>query len=485
MNLTRVLAFLGLEYHGSLCELQAIQLDSRQIKPGDLFVAVPGLTNDGRDYIPQAIANGAAAVLAADPYTSNFNATVPIITVPYLTSKVASLAAFFYQYPANNLKIIGITGTNGKTSSSHYIAQILNAANINCGVMGTIGNGLLHNLQPAALTTSDCCTIQQQFAEFVQLQVSVVAMEVSSHALIQGRLGEVAVNTAVFTNLSQDHLDYHNTMAEYFAAKTKLFIDYNAKYAVINLDDPYAEQLISLITNNTQILTYSIHNAAADIYVTANQIYTPWGSGNLQSPLLGKFNLSNLLASIACCGLQGVALDVMLTAVKTIQPVAGRMQRVAAHNLSGPLVVIDYAHTPDALAKALQALQDYKKGLIYCVFGCGGDRDRTKRPLMLQAVLENCDQVVITQDNPRTEDPMQIIQDMLAGTHAKLNLRIELDRAAAIQQTIARANTEDIILIAGKGHEDYQIIGTQKFPFSDLNIAQQALAVRSDKVWSI
>lgn len=459
MDLSQVLAFVGLNSNDiQNCELTDIQIDSRKIKTGDLFVAVPGSQTDGRDYITQAKANGAAAILD-DPEIKN---------------QLPELAAFFYNYPARDLKIIGITGTNGKTSCSHYIAQILSAAGLECGIMGTLGNGLINNLHATSLTTSDSCTIQQQFAEFREQQVEYVAMEVSSHALVQQRLRGVNIDTAVFTNLSQDHLDYHTNMTEYFAAKSLLFTDYNIKHSVLNVDDPYSQDLIKIINNKSKVYTYSINNKA-DVYLLDNIVYTPWGQGRLDSPLIGKFNLSNILACITCCILQGVSLENILAIVKKIQPVPGRMQTVRRPEL--PLVIIDYAHTPDALVKALQAAREQPHAKLYCIFGCGGDRDRTKRPLMLQAALTNSDYVVITQDNPRTEDPKQIINDILSDINKTDNITIELDRAMAIRQTILKAQPQDIVLIAGKGHENYQIIGMQKIPFSDLTVSLEVKRV--------
>lgn len=480
MNLTEVSDFLGLPFNGSSIELQNIQLDSRLVEKGDLFVAVPGLKTDGKAYVQQALDNGAAAVLVEAPYG---DATA--IAVPNLKQKLPELAAFFYNYPAHALKIIGITGTNGKTSCSHYIAQILETNNIRCGIMGTLGNGLLHHLSAASLTTGDCCSTQRQFAAFTAQNVGFVAMEVSSHALDQQRLATVNFDTAIFTNLSQDHLDYHADMQDYFLAKTKLFTEFAPKNAVINIDDPYGKKLLQIVSPNTKILTYSLTDSTADLYLDQNQIHTPWGNGTFNSPLIGKFNQANVLACIACCGIYGLSLEAILSKVAKLVAVPGRMQRVAAQHSNQPTVIVDYSHTPDAIIKALQTLRDYKPRTLYCIFGCGGDRDRGKRPLMFRAALEYSDQVVVTMDNPRTEDPQQIVDDILAGATINSNINIEFDRALAIKQTIARAAVDDIVLIAGKGHEDYQIIGTQKRPFSDLLIAQQALELRSEQPWTI
>ena len=485
MNLAAVLAFCGLQNVEKQISLQEMHIDSRQVKPGDLFVAVPGLNTDGRNYVPQALANGAAAVLVESSYEKSSSSNIPIIQIENLKNKLNNLAAFFYQNPAQDLKLIGITGTNGKTSCSHYIAQILSAANLSCGVMGTIGNGMLSSLKPSLLTTSDSCKIQQQFVELKRANAKYVAMEISSHALDQNRLLGIDFETAIFTNLSQDHLDYHANMQEYFVAKTRLFKDYNIKNCIINIDDPYGVELLKLLAGNTslKIITYSLTNNTAEVYLENNKIYSPWGVGSFYSPLLGKFNTSNLLACISACALQGVSLEFILNFIKNLHPVPGRMQKVHNTSNEAPLVVVDYAHTPDALSKALQALRAHAKGKIYCIFGCGGDRDRTKRPLMLRAAIEYSDKIVITQDNSRTEDPQQILKDILADQIITSKINVELDRAMAIQKTIAQAGVEDLVLIAGKGHEDYQIIGEHKTPFSDLLVAQQALAFRSENAW--
>lgn len=457
-------------------QLKNMRIDSRQIQAGDIFIAIPGFTTDGRKYIGQAIANGAGAIIVEAGTVVEPNVTnVPIISVNNLKQHLSEVAAFYYQHPSQKLKVIGITGTNGKTSTSHYIAQLFAAANEKCGVMGTLGNGILPNLVSAGLTTSDCCTVQQELSSLAASNAKYVVMEVSSVGLDQGRLLHTEIDTAVFTNLSQDHLDCHKDMTEYFNAKCKLFTNFALKNAVINLDDAKAPELLNIIPVSVRVITYSLFDPTADIYVDGSQIFTPWGTGVLQTNLLGSFNTSNVLAAIACCALQGLPLDTILHFARNLYPVCGRMELIQSRRANAPRVIVDYAHTPDALIKVLQTLREYQPHTLFCVFGCGGDRDRSKRPLMARAVLENSDQAVITSDNPRTEDPQQIVQDMLDGITLATNIIIELDRAKAITQTIACATANDIVLIAGKGHEDYQIIGTTKLSFSDQIVAQQAL----------
>lgn len=466
-------------------QLKDMRLDSRQVQPGDLFIAMPGATTDGRKYLQQAAAQGASAfIVEANGWNENLATAVPTLLIENIKDYLAEIATYFYKNPSHKLSVIGITGTNGKTSTSNYIAQLFDYVNIKCGIMGTLGNGMLGNLIPSSLTTSDCCTLQNQLFEFSQLQAKFVAMEVSSIGLCDGRLLHTQIDTAVYTNLSQDHLDYHHTMDDYFAAKCKLFTEYAPKHCVVNLDDAYSQRLLDIIPSTSQVITYSLLNPAADLYYAAGVVHTTWGIGQLTTKLIGKFNISNVLAALACCAVQGIPLQTLLQAANKLNAVPGRMQTVPNKNSSAPRVVVDYAHTPDALIKALQTLQEYKQRYLICIIGCGGDRDRSKRPLMLQAVIENSDKVIITQDNPRTEDPQQIVRDMLAGQRLNANTIIEMDRKAAIQHAIATATAQDLILIAGKGHEDYQIIGTTKLPFSDVLIAQQTLEARGEQAWT-
>jgi len=465
----------ALEFIRNNKHLKNIRIDSRQIEPGDIFVALPGSVTDGRNYIAQAIANGATAVMLAGEGDYTLSANIPNIQISNLTEHLAVIASAFYADPSQDLQIIGITGTNGKTSTSHYIAQFFTGQNISCGVMGTLGNGLYPQLSSSLLTTSDCCSLQRQLSVLRAAKTSLVAMEVSSQGLDQGRLNNTRISTAVFTNLSQDHLDYHQDMATYFAAKCRLFTEFKPQNFVVNIDDPYGQQILKLLNFPTNVITYSIRDPRADVYLQQNHLRTPWGSGALTTNLFGNFNASNVLAAMACGALHGLSVESMLTMAPKLQAVVGRVQPVVTDVPNLPTVIVDYAHTPDALTKVLQTLQPYKRGKLFCIFGCGGDRDRSKRPLMLQAALANSDVVVITQDNPRTESPQQIMQDILADTVTDKNITIEFDRATAIARTIANAKDGDVVLIAGKGHEDYQIIGTDKLPFSDYAVAQQCL----------
>lgn len=460
-------------------EISDLTLDSRAVKSGYLFIAL----NRGVEFIPQAIKNGAVAILIDEAIDINFDAAVPIIAIPQLQKHYGEIASRFYGDPSHELIVIGITGTNGKTSTSHYIAQLLQATCGRCGVIGTVGIGEIGALQNADMTTPDAITVHKTLKNFLAAGMKYVAMEVSSHALEQGRVGGVKFNTAIFTNLTQDHLDYHGTMENYGAAKMKLFTEFSPEYSIINIDDEFGKDLYRrgdlhgrprASTRLAPTIGYSTQNKNADIFVTDIQfspqgmraeLFSLWGNGDLNLPLLGEFNLSNMLASIAAVACQDVPLADILSAAEKIHPVAGRMQCVHVNNK--PLAIIDYAHTPDALIKALQAIRKHCQGKVWCVFGCGGNRDKTKRPLMAIAAEQYADTVIVTSDNPRHEDADAIIEDILKGFIA-IKPVIQADRATAIEYAIKHADLADVILIAGKGHEDYQIIGDKKQYFSDL-----------------
>ena len=461
--------------------IKGIKTDSRNIEPGDLFIALVGLTTDGRQYIEQAIANGAVAVLAAAPYQNKVINNVHIIVIDNLAQKLGGIVSDFYLNPSYNMNVIGVTGTNGKSSTCHYIAEILRQLACNVATIGTLGIGTADGYVPGTHTTPDPIKLQKSLAELKAQGMQTIAMEVSSQALMQERVNGVKFNTVVFTNLTQDHLDYHQSMANYWAAKLKLFLEFDFCNAIVNLDDPYGRQLLVLLPKDVKIIGYTLEAqrkatcniiSATNIQYTANGITATilgdFGSKTLDIPVVGAFNLSNMLAAIATCVALGYAFDDVLSVISKVTNVPGRMQCIKTNLRS--LVVVDYAHTPDALASALQALKVYCHGKLWCVFGCGGDRDRTKRSNMLSAALRFSDHVILTQDNPRTEDPNQIIADII-NNHADLdNVIIEPDRKVAIKLALSKAGVQDVVLIAGKGHENYQIIGTEKIPLSDMDI---------------
>lgn len=483
--------------------IAGLTIDSREVKKGYLFAAVKGLQFHGKDFIEQAIANGAVAILidsaeALPPIA----ATVAVIKLPDMEQYLSQIAGNFYAQPSYNMPVIGITGTNGKTTCSQLLAQSFACLNVSCGVMGTLGYGVIdkhkmdrgENLHSAltetGMTTTDPITSQAICADLLEQGADVIAMEVSSHGLSQFRVANIFIRTAVFTNLSHDHLDYHGSMAEYGAAKAKLFAMPSVSSAVINIDDAFAPNLIQELQPNVELVTYSLEQLtvgsipssahfSVKAVVASGQgieaiLVTPEGEYPIKTTLVGQFNLSNLLAVIATLYVNRYPLNSIISILPRLKAVAGRMEMIP--NNTGVQVVIDYAHTPDALQNALAALAAHAKGKLWCVFGCGGDRDREKRPQMAAIAEAMADRVVLTSDNPRTESSVQIFADIEAGFSTPREVIV--DRASAINYAISHAQLDDIVLIAGKGHEDYQIIGERRFPFSDHNEARLSLRRR-------
>ena len=460
-----------------------LALDSRKVHSGDLFLAYPGESGDGRDYIDQAIAAGAIAVLA-EQGLARTELAVPTIQITNLRAAVSRIAGSFYDEPSAALTVIGVTGTNGKTSCTQLLGQALRLAGQNCGVIGTLGNSLDGSVGSGSLTTPDPIALQRQFASWRAQHIANVALEVSSHGLVQGRVNGVSFRGAVFTNLTRDHLDFHGSMENYGAAKAALFDFAGLEFAVLNNDDPFGAALAEkLRVRLPQVITYGFDQRAA-VYVRSAeyrpdgvkaQIHTPWGEIAVRSYLLGDFNLANLLAVIAVLGQLGIDASTIEALVPQLHPIAGRMECVRAN--ADIEVVVDYAHTPDALEHALQALRRHCEGQLWCVFGCGGDRDKGKRPLMGAVAERLADRVVLTSDNPRSENPAAIIAEIQAGLRQPA--AIEINREYAIQFAIANAKPGDIVLLAGKGHEDYQLIGSEVRAFSDSTVARALLAARA------
>lgn len=466
------------------CTISGLTLDSRLVKPGYVFFAYPGSHLDGRAFIEDAIQNGAAIIVAEDSLAKKV--THPsVFYVENCREKVSEMAARFYDYPAKSLHIVGVTGTNGKTSCTHFIASALQEWGQSCGVIGTLGNGLYGELLPGLLTTPDAVSLQQLLAEFQQQRAAYVAMEVSSHSLEQGRVHAIPFQVGIFTNLTRDHLDYHGTMEAYGAAKRKLFDNPHLQQGVINVDDEFGQIIMNDFAKHKNLIAYSLHQPYRDypsIYVKKMhldttgiqaEIVSPWGEGLLQSSLMGQFNVSNLLAVFGALCLLKFPFQRVLTALSHLKPVPGRMQTLG--DAGTPLVVVDYSHTPDSLEQALQALRKHCRGQLVCLFGCGGDRDRGKRPLMAAIAEKWADRVMVTDDNPRTEDPAQIVADIMAGFLNKKSVIVQHDRSKAIHDVIHYSSIGDTILIAGKGAELYQQKGTVKIPFSDSLEAASAL----------
>jgi UDP-N-acetylmuramoyl-L-alanyl-D-glutamate--2,6-diaminopimelate ligase len=470
-----------------------LQLDSRRITPGDVFLACKGHTVDGRNFIEQAIGAGAVAVLADKDTAWPKNRRVqgvPVIVQDNLAAQLSQIAGNFYGHPSRQMPVVAVTGTNGKTSCTQLLMQLLNRLGRSCGVIGTLGVGVDGNLQPISNTTPDAVSIQHYIARWLDEGVDTVAMEVSSHGLQQERVAALCFELALFTNLTRDHLDYHGSMQAYADSKAKLFRQKGLKKAVINRDDPFASSLASAVATEVDLIGYSLQSpqdgiVAADVWVDNISyhshgvrafLHSPWGELAFESPLLGKFNLSNVVAVISCLGMLGYPMNTVVAEVSKLKTVPGRMQRI--ESITDLTVVVDYAHTPDALQQALLAMRLHTQGRLWCVFGCGGDRDQGKRPQMGAVAQKYADCVVITSDNPRSESAGEIIDAILSTVDCPS--LVEEDRGRAIDFVIANAAAGDSVLIAGKGHEEYQQIGTQQFPFSDMQRARLALSRRAD-----
>jgi UDP-N-acetylmuramoyl-L-alanyl-D-glutamate--2,6-diaminopimelate ligase len=469
-----------------------ITSDSRQVRPGDAFAAYRGTRQDGRAFIPDAIARGAGAILwDVQGFVWNREWNVPHLPIEDLKAHLGAIADVVYGHPSRELWMVGVTGTNGKTSCAHWIAAGLNASGRRAAVLGTLGNGLWGALEDASNTTADAALLHETLRGFAATGAQAVAMEVSSHGLDQGRVNGVAFDVALFTNLSRDHLDYHGTMAAYGAAKAKLFAWPGLRVGVINADDPFGQSLIDTARGHgRKILTYGF--GAADIVGTrlaastrglAFAVETPWGKGEIHTQLVGAFNAANLLGVLGVLLVSGAGLEPTLGFLAGVEAPPGRMQRLGGQG--APLVVIDYAHTPDALDKVLTSLRPAVAGggELVCVFGCGGDRDRGKRPEMGRVAARLADRIIVTSDNPRSEEPGAITSDIVHGIRETGNRRyaVEIDRAAAIATAIGAAKAVDVVLLAGKGHEPYQETAGVRQPFLDADHAARALASRSGR----
>lgn len=458
----------------------ALTTDSRLAGPQRAFAAYPGTARDGRDFIPEAIASGTPAVLwEEDHFLWDPAWQLPNLAVAGLKQRLGEIAACVYGDPSSRLRMVGVTGTNGKTSVTHWIAQALNLVGTPSVVIGTLGNGFVGDLDPATNTTPDAVQLQEMLARYVREEAQACAMEVSSHGLHQGRVNGCRFDVAVLTNLSRDHLDYHGSMEAYAAAKAGLFSWPDLRHAVLNFDDDFGRSLIGK-TGDAKVVGYGFE-AGEVVAETVSELReglvlslnTAWGRAELKSSLLGRFNAYNLLAALAVLLLSDVPLEQACAALGQARPPAGRMQTLGGDKK--PLVVVDYAHTPDALEKVLATLRPIAgENRVICVFGCGGNRDKGKRPLMGRAASQGADLIYVTSDNPRNEDPLAIIADILHGVKTD-TAQMQPDRAQAIFEAVAVAAPGDIVLVAGKGHEDYQEIQGQKLPFSDREAVQKAL----------
>ncbi|HET7650655.1 MAG TPA: UDP-N-acetylmuramoyl-L-alanyl-D-glutamate--2,6-diaminopimelate ligase [Gammaproteobacteria bacterium] len=462
--------------------LQGLSIDSREIRPGYLFLACRGLQHHGLEYLDDVIRRGAVAV-AYDPAGAETFLTalkrIPAFAIRNLGQRAGTLASRFYGDPSAAQRVMAVTGTNGKTSVSLITAQALSTLGNPCGVLGTIGYGLYGKLEPPSHTTPDAVHVQGWLARFRDQGVAHVSMEASSHALDQGRLAGVHVAVAVFTNLTHEHLDYHGDMQAYGTAKRRLFDMPGLQHAIVNLDDPFGRQLADSLPSQLQLTGYTLSAERARSGRTLRasgialhpggmnfDVSGDWGQGHVDSRLLGRFNVSNLLAVLGALLAMGIDFDDAVHAVSAARTVPGRMECFGG-GVDQPLVVVDYAHTPDALEKALTAARAHCRGRLWCVFGCGGERDRAKRPQMAHIAERLADRVMLTDDNPRGEDGDAIINEILAGFERPSVVQVQRDRAAAVTSLLHEAVPGDVVLVAGKGHEDYQVIAGREIPYSD------------------
>ena len=488
--LTQVEDVKPLAEHSALdAEVKRLSTNSHACQAGDLFLGMPGTRVDGGEFWQSAIAAGAIAAVVTPQALTKQPPTDDrcILLAEDMVSVCAQMAAVFHDYPAQKLKMVGVTGTNGKTTTTHLIEYFLSQSQLPTALFGTLYTRWLGYEQTALHTTPFAVDLQGNLAEAVKAGNQYAVMEVSSHALAQSRVKGCTFEVGVFTNLTQDHLDYHQDMEDYFQAKSILFSpDYLSGKAIINLDDAYGQRLIETLDGD-RLWSYSVSNSDADLWTSdldykANGVsgilHTPVGEIAFNSPLVGQFNLANLLAAVGAVLHLGVDLQTITQKLAQFQGVPGRMERVQISPKQNISVIVDYAHTPDSLENLLKAARPFISGKMICVFGCGGDRDRTKRPLMGKIAAQLADLAVVTSDNPRTEDPQRILDDVLAGIPASVKPIVISDRAQAINTAIQNAQPRDGVLIAGKGHEDYQILGTEKIHFDDREKAREALAKR-------
>ncbi len=471
--------------------------DSRKVSRGALFIARPGLENDGRRFIDQATENGALAIVCEKTDIEQFSQAtkckISVYSVSNIADKLGTLGDIFYQHPSRNMNIIGVTGTNGKTSCTQLIARVVDNLKKNVAVMGTLGNGRIDELVETGNTTIDALTLQSHLADFKAQNIELVCMEVSSHALKQGRVNGIDFNIALFTNLTRDHLDYHGDMEHYAEAKKLLMIKPGLETVVINADDTLGSEMLksdeikakkysfSITPINARSPSNSVWTESVEFHDSGieAEIATPWGGVHFKTSMIGQFNLSNCLAVITTLGSMGYDPVAVAEQLEFMAFVKGRMERFGGDDK--PLVIVDYAHTPDALKHVLKAIKPHTNHKLWCIFGCGGDRDRGKRKEMAAIAESYADFLVFTSDNPRGEPVEEIISEMLAGLIRPSSCIVEYDREMAIRNTISKSVIGDVILVAGKGHEQFQQIGKEKIAHSDVDVVTRAIEVGS---WS-
>lgn len=462
-------------------EIMNLTQDNREITAGSLFICIKGALFNGHEFAKEAVEKGAVLIVASEP----INVSVPVVYVANTMRAMAILADAFYEHPSNELRLIGVTGTNGKTTITHLIDQIFRDHHEVTGVIGTMYRRIGDEIFETKNTTPDSLTLQKTFREMRKKNVTTCAMEVSSHSLVQGRVWGTHFDIAVFTNLSQDHLEFHHTMAEYAHAKSLLFSQLGntyqkdrPKFAVLNTDDPVGRSYVSMTA--APVISYGIESNA-DFKATNIQITNRGTSFDLNFQgsvypvslqLVGKFNVLNVLGAMAAAFAAGLKLSSIIQSLESVRGVRGRFELVKGNQDFA--VIVDYAHTPDGLLNVLKTVNEFKVGEVYCVVGCGGDRDKTKRPKMARVAMDYADHVIFTSDNPRTEDPAEILKDVVSEL-VEEEYQLLVDRREAIEAAIQQAKPNDVVMIAGKGHEDYQIIGTTKHHFDDVEEAEQAI----------
>ncbi len=487
--------------------VNALVQDHRKARSGDLFFAFQGYNTHGLLYAQDAVAKGVSVVVwdgyagfdndKRDEILASISAKVLCLHCENLKFKVGPIASRYYEQPSLSLNTIGVTGTDGKTSVAHFLAQCLDAYDVHCGVLGTLGNGFINDLHPTGLTTVDALLVQKTLADIQRAGARHVVMEVSSHGLDQGRVNGVAFTTAVFTNMARDHLDYHGTVDNYAAAKKRLFYTPGLGSAVINLDDEFGRELAKEVREHVCVWGYSLkkdisaYKEYADYFVNVLEmspfdrgyhlnVSTPKGCGHFDVPLLGRFNVANALAVLATLLVSSFPFDDAVKSLSAIHSVDGRVEIISEDDK--PVVVVDYAHTEQGLTAICQLAREHFHGKVWCVFGCGGDRDRSKRPLMAKAAEKYTDRIIVTTDNPRHEDPQDIIDEVMTGFSSRDNVEAVLDRRQAIDIAITNAQPGDVVLLTGKGHETSQIVGDVHIAFDDRRVARELLAAREPGV---
>lgn len=491
-NLKALLQPFNIQCHD--CWFTGLSIDSREIRSGMVFLAYKGEQSDGRDFISQAFAQGAVAVLQQTENSDQHGEITkvdekPVVHFFDLPKAISSIGHQFYQQPSEKLTVVGVTGTNGKSTTTHLVAQLTNLLGKQGAVIGTLGAGLLSNLKDTVNTTPDALSIHSTLADMVHNHADWVAMEVSSHGLVQGRVDDVHMNVAVFTNLTRDHLDYHHTMDEYAKAKRQLLNQPGLTSAVINGDDPEHLNWLAELPPSVEPVLYGFKNlalldaghrfcCAEAIQVTSSgfrfKLLTSWGEEQVHLPLLGEFNISNSLAALGALLSQGVPFQSLMRCIGKVESVPGRMELFVSQQ-QNKSVIVDYAHTPDGLAQALDGARKHGKGQIWCVFGCGGDRDKGKRSMMGKIAQQLADHVILTNDNPRSENEMSIVEDILCGIEAPEHVTVVLDRRDAIRRAFENSHVGDVILVAGKGHETVQIIKNNNINYDERLFIQRLI----------